>query len=339
MKALLTDTRGRLWLEDVPLPEIGEYDCLVRMEACLFCHSTDRHIVEGTFPCAFPNPSILGHEGIGVVESAGAKVTCLKAGERVLRPFAIYPDEMQGACGSAWGGFAEYGKVRDWRSMVQDGLLAADSVPPFFRYMQQVPADIPLEKALLMITQKEIFSAQRKISDVAGKNVLIAGAGITACLFGLFLRQRGAHVTMAARRAEALDRARSLGAVDEVRPLGDAGRLPSSCDALIDTTGNTAVIRALVETALRPGAPVYCYAVYVEQTKDAFFAELSATRTVQRVDPAEATAHDEIVTMIRQGRLDPTPFISGYFRLSEYQEAWESVIGGKGLKAGIFFGA
>jgi threonine dehydrogenase-like Zn-dependent dehydrogenase len=190
-----------------------------------------------------------------------------------------------------------------------------------------------------MITQKEIFSAQRKIADVAGKKVLIAGAGITACLFGLFLKQRGVHVTIAARRTDALAQAQSLGIVDQVRPLSDAQRLPPSYDALIDTTGSIAVIRALVETALRPGAPVYPYAVYVDKEKDAFFADLAATRPIQRVDPAEASVHEEVVTMIRQGRLDPSPFITGCFRLSEYQKAWESVIGRHSLKTGILFGA
>ena len=338
MRALLTDAKSRLWLQEVPLPEIGDYDCLVRIEACLFCHSTDRHIVEGTFPCAFPNPSILGHESIGVIEEIGAKVKSLKIGDRVLRGFAIYPDEMQGGCGSAWGGFAEYGKVRDWQSMVQDGLIATESVPPYFHYMQRVPADIPMEKALLMVTQKEILSAQRKIDDPAGKKVLIAGAGITACLFGLFLKQRGAHVSIAARRADALAQVQSLGVADQVRLLSDARRSPPDFDALIDTTGSVAIIRNLVETALRPGAPVYCYAIYADKEQAACFAELGATRRVQRIDPAEDSAHEEVVAMIRQGLLDPTPFISGCFRLSEYQEAWESVIGRRSLKTGILFG-
>jgi len=126
-----------------------------------------------------------------VIVETGAKVRHRVVGERVLRPQALYPGEVAEDIGSGWGGFAEFGKVRDPRAMVDDGLLQADEVPLGFRYQATVPADLTVDKSLLLITQKEIWSACGKIEEVSGKRFLVAGAGITGCLFGLFLRWRG----------------------------------------------------------------------------------------------------------------------------------------------------
>ena len=181
MKALLTDNKGKLWLKDIAPPPLDDYDCLVRIEACAFCHSADCHIVEGTFMSPFHDPSVLGHESVGMVVETGANVRNLRPGDRVLRAYALYPGEVHEGIGSGWGAFAEFGKVKDWRAMVQDGELAADADPGVFKYMQQVPADIPFGKSLLMVTQKEILSASAQIDPVAGRSFLIAGAGISAC--------------------------------------------------------------------------------------------------------------------------------------------------------------
>ncbi|MFP3941810.1 MAG: zinc-dependent alcohol dehydrogenase family protein, partial [Thermoanaerobaculia bacterium] len=74
-----------LRLEEVPVPEPGPDDVLVRVGACAVCR-TDLHVVDGDLP--EPKlPLILGHEVVGVVEEAGAAVRGLAPGDRVGVPW------------------------------------------------------------------------------------------------------------------------------------------------------------------------------------------------------------------------------------------------------------
>jgi len=338
MKALLTDNRGGLWLQDISRPTLTDYDCLVRVEACLFCHSTDRHLVAGKVMGPLHNPSILGHEAIGVIVETGARVRHRSGGDRVLRPQALYPGEVVEDIGSGWGGFAQFGKVRDWQAMVEDGVVKAEEVSLGFRYQERVPEDLPLDKALLLITQKEIHSAAARIEAVSGKRFVVAGAGITGCLFGLFLRWRGAaQVTMVARREAPLAFALQHGCADDTALLADASGLPAHYDGLVDTTGSLAVMTSLADEVLSEEGTVYSYAVYEGMGEPDFYGDLQAKHAFTRIDPAEATAHEAALAMVRSGRFDPNPFVTGRFGLADWAAAWRSVAEGTSLKTGIFF--
>ncbi len=178
------------------MPELGEYDCLVRTESCAICNSTDGYVVAAK-ALGGNYPAILGHESIGVVERCGVKVRTFRPGDRVLRPNAAYPGESLGGFESMWGGFAEYTKVRDAQAMVADRLI--DTIPNAHSYQQMIPGDIRLDDALLMTGQKEIWSSTVQMEPVLGRRFLVTGAGITACLFGLFLRMKGAASPLTAR--------------------------------------------------------------------------------------------------------------------------------------------
>lgn len=82
MKALVVkEFGGPLILEDVPVPQPGPYDALIRVKACAV-DQFDLTIRDGKFPTA-KTPIILGHEIAGVVESVGAKVDNIQPGDRV----------------------------------------------------------------------------------------------------------------------------------------------------------------------------------------------------------------------------------------------------------------
>ena len=74
-----------------------------------------------------------------------------------------------------------------------------DTIPNAHSYQQMIPGDIRLDDALLMTGQKEIWSSTVQMEPVLGRRFLVTGAGITACLFGLFLRMKGAASPLTAR--------------------------------------------------------------------------------------------------------------------------------------------
>lgn len=92
MKAVVFHGIGDIRLDDVPEPKIQDStDAIIRITSSAIC-GTDLHMIRGTFTGMKPG-TILGHEGIGIVEEIGANVRNLKIGDRVVIPSTI-------ACGS-----------------------------------------------------------------------------------------------------------------------------------------------------------------------------------------------------------------------------------------------
>jgi alcohol dehydrogenase, propanol-preferring len=70
-----------LEMRDVPIPEVGPDDILIRVKCCGVCH-TDLHAVEGELP-EVKLPLVPGHEVVGEVERAGERAARFKVGRRV----------------------------------------------------------------------------------------------------------------------------------------------------------------------------------------------------------------------------------------------------------------
>jgi S-(hydroxymethyl)glutathione dehydrogenase / alcohol dehydrogenase len=112
-----------LVVEDLPAPEVGPRDVMVRVAASGICH-TDLAAIEGLTPTPFP--FVPGHEACGVVEQVGDDVRRVQVGNRVLA--SVSP-----ACGACWwclnamSNMCERaGAIRGtgrWR--VRDGLVAS----------------------------------------------------------------------------------------------------------------------------------------------------------------------------------------------------------------------
>lgn len=88
MKAIVFHDVGDIRQEDAPEPKIKKpTDAIVRLTASAIC-GTDLHMIRGTLPGMVPG-TILGHEGVGVVEEIGPDVRNLKVGDRVVIPSTI----------------------------------------------------------------------------------------------------------------------------------------------------------------------------------------------------------------------------------------------------------
>src|SRR6185312_8866164 len=88
MKAVVFHGVGDIRLDNVPEPRmLAENDAIVRLTASAIC-GTDLHLVRGTIPGMVPG-TILGHEGVGIVEEVGLGVRNFNPGDRVVIPSTI----------------------------------------------------------------------------------------------------------------------------------------------------------------------------------------------------------------------------------------------------------
>jgi threonine dehydrogenase-like Zn-dependent dehydrogenase len=88
MKAVVFHAIGDIRVENVPEPVIEDQkDAIVRLTASAIC-GTDLHFIRGTFS-GMKKGQILGHEGVGIVESVGSEVRDIKVGQRVIIPSTI----------------------------------------------------------------------------------------------------------------------------------------------------------------------------------------------------------------------------------------------------------
>lgn len=88
MKAVVFHGIGDIRLDNVPDPKIEQpTDAIIRLTASAIC-GTDLHMIRGTFS-GMKEGTILGHEGVGIVEEIGTNVRNLKKGDRVVIPSTI----------------------------------------------------------------------------------------------------------------------------------------------------------------------------------------------------------------------------------------------------------
>ncbi len=93
VKAAVVAASGAPWeLREVPAPEAGPGEVLVRVRACGVCHN-DVLLTNGSFPLPPLDPVVVGHEAVGEVVAVGAGVASRQAGDRVGITW------IQGTCG------------------------------------------------------------------------------------------------------------------------------------------------------------------------------------------------------------------------------------------------
>src|SRR5690554_2586946 len=91
MKALMLKEYNQFVVEDLPVPEIGSEDVLIKVKACSICGS-DVHGMDGSTGRRIP-PIVMGHEASGIIEETGDNVRGFKAGDRVTFDSTIYCGE------------------------------------------------------------------------------------------------------------------------------------------------------------------------------------------------------------------------------------------------------
>jgi threonine dehydrogenase-like Zn-dependent dehydrogenase len=259
MKAVVFYGVGDIRLVDQPDPRIKERtDAIVRITASAIC-GTDLHMVRGTLP-GMKVGTILGHEGVGIVEELGPDIRNLKVGDRVVISSTIgcgscsycragYYAQCDHAnpngprAGSAFfGGPSETGPFQ--------GLQAEKALIPFANVgLVKLPDEVTDDQAILI---SDIFPTGYFGADIAevkpGNTVVVWGCGPVGQFAILSARLRGAGRILAIDNIPSrLDMAQAQGAetinFDQEEPVEALLRLTGGIgpDRAIDAVGVDAV--------------------------------------------------------------------------------------------------
>lgn len=335
MRAILIQSAGQIVLGELPTPDYGPYEALVRVEACGICNGTDTKLIDGEFlPGTFP--SALGHESVGRVIQRGKRVSSFEIGDRVLRPM-LYDRHVPGGR-STWGGMAEYGVVIDAHAIQSDGNVAPIHwVAP---KQQKVPAGISPAEAVTLVTLKETLHFVQTFGIGIGASVAIVGTGPAAEGFCYFSKHLGAvQVVIFARSAGYRERFLSRGA--DAYVLGDdypeivRDRLgQGGFSHVIEAVGSREALQRCLSLAGEKGQ-VRVYGI-APASRPWEVQDLQDAR-VERLGAKEDQVHSQMLQLVRDGqvRLDEWP--SHILPLAEYSRAFEMVRNKIASKAVLMF--
>ncbi len=327
MKAAVVVKPGKIKVMDVPEPEMEHDEALVRVRACGLCNGTDTKILHGHFPGIGPDeyPLVLGHEAVGEVVEVGKDVESFRVGDLVLEPYNRIP--MQGM-GSAWGAFAEYMLVRDHLRMTREGR----EVPAWMKREQVVQPGISPVDATILITLKETASALRNFEFKHGMRVLIVGDGPVGCGLAMFARIKGAELVVGLGHRD--ERLRIMNRVGAHFTLNTGSRDIDKAllemtgircfDMVIDAVGNAGIMRRALSW-VEEGGRVCMYGV---ASDDEFRVPLAAWPNNVVVHKLffpvrHEDCHDEVVGLVKSGRINPGDFYSHTVQLDDIQHGFD----------------
>jgi 2-desacetyl-2-hydroxyethyl bacteriochlorophyllide A dehydrogenase len=172
MKAVrLVEINKPLVLDEIPIPEIGPYDVLVKVKAAGICHS-DAHYRAGVSPVR-PLPMTLGHEVSGVIERVGSGVDGFSQGDRVCLHYLV----SCGNCEFCHQGSEQFCTTGSMIGKYRDGGYAEYIKIPS-RSVFHLPEEIPFDQgAIMMCSSATAFHALKKSRFSPGETVAVFGVG------------------------------------------------------------------------------------------------------------------------------------------------------------------
>lgn len=208
MKALVkAKAEPGLWMEDVPVPEIGPDDVLIRVRKTSIC-GTDLHIHswDSWAQATIPVPIVVGHEFTGEITELGANVEGLAVGERVSGEGHI----TCGHCRNCRAGRREF--CHNHRSV---GVSRPGAYAEYLSLPAQnvfpVPDHVPEDVAAVLDPLGNATHTTLAF-DVVGEDVLITGAGPIGVMAAAIVRHIGARfVAITDVNEYRLDLARQMG--------------------------------------------------------------------------------------------------------------------------------
>ncbi|MBZ5606231.1 MAG: zinc-dependent alcohol dehydrogenase [Acidobacteriia bacterium] len=212
MKAAVLHEIGKpLVIEEVPTPQPGPGQVLIRVEACGVCHS-DLHLAGGDWDLlrgATKIPLILGHEAAGHVAAVGEGVTTPKVGDRVGVPWIHYTC---GECEFCKEGKEELCLKQKVTGCMVDGGFAEYMLAPA-THAAPLPASLDLaEIAPQLCAGLTVYKAIKAAGVTAGQRMAVFGAGGLGHLAIQIAKAMGVQVGAIDIADDKLEFAKSLGA-------------------------------------------------------------------------------------------------------------------------------
>jgi len=172
MKAIRLVQQGRpLEAHDIPIPQPGAHDVLIRVKAAGICHS-DAHYRAGKSR-VHPLPLTLGHEVAGVIEQIGRDVTEFRPGDRVC----VHYLATCGQCEWCASGDEQFCGAAQMIGKSRDGGYAEYIAMPT-RSVFKLPAEIPFAHgAIMMCSSATSLHALCKARLQPGESVAVFGVG------------------------------------------------------------------------------------------------------------------------------------------------------------------
>lgn len=322
-------------LREVPLPEIGETDVLLRVGAVSVCGS-DLHQWRGLNSWPVNYPCILGHEFGGTVARAGSRVTKFKEGDRVVSETAAVIDE---ASPLARMGLYNLDPARRGFGYGVDGAMAEYVKVPE-RCLHRIPANLPFDRAALTEPCCVAYNAVCVNGRIRpGDNVLVIGPGPIGLLCILMARLSGAGCIIAAGLPQ--DRARLQvakkvgahatlegGVPEYLANLGDG----LGVDMAIDASGASATLQ-LALAAVRPAGQIIKVGWGPQPMQFSLDPLVQKNITLSGSFSHNWPVWERVISMIVSGQIDLDPVVSRVAPLQEWRDCFERMEHGEYVKA------
>lgn len=230
MKAAVVPELGaKLEIRELPVPEPGPGQVLIRMQTSGLCH-TDIHAAAGDWPVK-PNPPFTpGHEGVGTIEKTGPGASLHKVGDRVA---IAWLGKACGHCSYCVGGWETLCESQQNSGYSMDGAWTEYAVA-FDSHVVTVPDAVSsFDAAPLTCAGVTTFKAVKVSKIEPGETAVVYGIGGLGHLAVQYARVFGGRVIAVDIEDTKLDLARQIGAdhvvnarmtdpVEAVRDLGGA---------------------------------------------------------------------------------------------------------------------
>jgi threonine dehydrogenase-like Zn-dependent dehydrogenase len=319
-------------VEEVPRPQIEERnDVLLRVDRAAIC-GTDLHPYHGRLE--MEEGFVLGHEYLGTIEAKGDGVTEFEEGERAVGSFFV-------ACGKCWfcrrGIYMKCMMIRVFgMGFVMGDLPGAQSqyvrVPEADLTLRKLPENGFEDEEMLFIGDilTTGYDAVRKTDMRPGDVVAVVGCGPVGLCTVMAARALGAGKVVAVDMVpERLKLAETLGAITVNPKETDADDVVleltnwRGADVVVDAVGHESALAACFPL-VRMGGTISLPGMYMEVEAPMPIGDMWLKNLTVTAGVANIQGHmDEVIELVRDGRLDPSVIISHRLPLSEAPKGYE----------------
>ncbi len=332
MKALVKkQAEPGLWLDEVPVPEIGINEVLIRVLRTGIC-GTDVHIYnwDAWAQKTIPVPLVIGHEFVGRIVEVGANVKDFHPGEVVSGEGHV----VCGRCRNCLAGRRHLCKDTHGIGVTRPGAFAEYIALPMTNVWVHDPA-IPRDvQAIFDPFGNAVHTALS--FDLLGEDVLVTGAGPIGCMACAVVRHAGArHVVVTDVNPYRLELARKMGATLAVdaraERLGDAQHrlgMKEGFDVGLEMSGNPAAFREMLANMCH-GGKVAMLGISEREMAIDWHTVVFNMLTIKGIYGREMYETWYKMTVMLQSGLDIRPVITHRFPWAEYREGFEVMRSGQ----------